>query len=255
MTIKDLIGTYKEKLAESKISASDVDPRIRAGTEAIVRNAVRDLPEVTRQYKDEVMKHAILIAVNGKESKEFASIAKHKFKTVTVDYYQVLNQMADSMHKRGVRDEFNNQEYYMALDEFNKIKMEYDILQLPAPRQNTDMVYGHPLNKALKALIEGNYGERLYSIVTRREIGTQALEAEFTGKFLPVVLYNYTGTFDENLLPRPLIVIEVNQKVDEKFVSDKLALVRAKLNPPKSKKKNNEENTTENTEEHTEQGE
>lgn len=237
--VKEIIGQYKEKLAESQVDPLNVSPGIRAGTEALVRNAVRDLPEIVRQYKDEVMKHAILIAAHGENSQEFANIAKYKFKTIAVNYYHVLDKMVASMRKRGVRDSFHNQEYSMALDEFGQVRMEYDIVQLPPPRinHNVDRVYNETLETAMKNLIEVNYNNQLYSVVVRREIGRQALEVEFAGKFLPVVLYNYNGNLDEALLPRPLMVVDCTKKVDEKFVGDKLAEVRAKLNPKQGKKK------------------
>jgi hypothetical protein len=238
-TIKELIAQYRDKLAESKIDVSEVDPKVRTGVEGNVRNAIRDLPAVARLYKDEVMKHVVILGVSGSGAQEFANIVKYKHKLVTVDYYHILNVMAASLKKRGVKqDYYGNQDFWLTLDEFNKLRLDYDILHLVPPRINhlTDQVYGQPLEKALKNLIEANYNNQLYSTVARREIGAAALAEEFTGKAMPVILYNYPGNLDETLLPRPLITIEAGEKVDEAFVAKALADLRAKLNPKSTKK-------------------
>lgn len=249
--LKELIDSYRDKLAESQINPADADPKVRAGTEAIQRNAVRDLPDLAARYMDEVMKHSVIIGVSGTNSEEFAKIAKYRFKVVSVDYSLALNKMVNNMRKRGVRDAFYNEEYFMTLDEIIKLKSEYGILHLPAPRINhaSDQVYNYPLEKALTNLIKTNYGDQLYSVVTRREIGKQALEDRFSGKSMPVVLYNYNGGYDESLLPRPILTVDANGKIDEKFVQSKLNEVKAKLNPrPKNK---TEQLTEEKTQEST----
>jgi predicted metal-dependent peptidase len=244
--LKELIDAYKDKFAESKIEPADADPKVRAGVEAIVRNATRDLPDLTDRYMNEVVKHAVIVAVKGTNGEEFGTIAKYRFKMISIDYHLALNRMIKSMRKRGVRPDYYNEEYSMTLDEIQQIKLEYNILQLPAPKINhtTDQVYNRPLEVALANLIKNNYNEQLYSVVTRRELGKQALEDRFDGKNLAVVLYNYQGELDETFLPKPIIVIDANGPVDEKFVQQKIAEVKSKLNhKPLNKTKTTTEQT------------
>jgi hypothetical protein len=232
MTLKELISQIEDKRAEAALSVEDSDPRVRAGVEATIRNAVRALEQLETDYKDAVIPSAVLIAVEGNGSKEFADTARIAFDTPAVDYEGVTNRIIKSVKERSGRSEFNTQEFFMVLDELNKIKLEYGILSLPTPRVNAgvDKVYNFPIEEAIRTLLKVNYDEQLNSVVTRREIGKLALGMKFVGKNLPVVVYNYRGSLDEQYLPRPLVTVTATlADVNKDFVKEVLTQVKNRL--------------------------
>lgn len=235
--IKQLIEDIKGKRAEAAIRPEDADPRVRAGVEAMARNANRDLPALEQRYKDAVMSHAVIIAVSGPGAEEFAKIAKYAFHTAIVDYTSVATRLTQRVIARGARKEFSSQEYFIALDELNHVKVECNIVKLPTPEVNcpTAPVYDQPVDVAIRRLIENNYGGQLYSVVSRNDIGVAALASEFVGKMLPVVLYNFKEGLDESVIPRPLVVIAAPKDVTEAFVKEQLDIVKSKLSGKKTK--------------------
>jgi hypothetical protein len=241
MKLKELMDQIKDKRAEASVDPSECDPRVRAGAEGLVRAAKEVVVRLEREYQEEVIKSAVIIAVSGKGSEKFARTSKDAFHTLSVDYQGITNRLVDSIRKRGGQEEYNNQEHWMLMAELNQIKLEYGIVQIPAPTINhyTDNVFYQPLRKAIDNLFRKNYDSSLYSAITRREIGKMALAAEFDGKLLPVVVYNYTGEVDNLMLPQPTEVLEVNEdEVSDSLVKKVLLNVKNKL-----KKNSNEQNS------------
>jgi hypothetical protein len=74
-----------------------------------------------------------------------------------------------------------------------------------------------------------NYEGSLYSAVSLREIEAKALAEEFSGKALPVVLYNTKTETDRNFLPPTFEKVEAPEEVTEAFVKTKLFEVKKKL--------------------------
>lgn len=232
MSLKERISQIEEKRAEAALSVEDSDPRVRAGVEATIRNAIQTLEQLETDYKDAVIPMAALIAIEGDGSKEFANTARIAFDTPTVDYEGVTNRIIDNVRTRSGRNEFTTQEFFLVLDELNKIKLEYGILSLPVPRVNagSDRVYNCSIEEAVRNLLKINYDEQLNSVVTRREIGKLALSMKFSGKNLPVVVYNYRGSLDEQYLPRPLVTVSANlAEVNKDYVKEVLTQVKNRL--------------------------
>jgi len=231
MGIKDLIDQLAEKRAESRISPEESDPRVRAGVEALVRNAKVAVDEIGQQYKDSVMGHVVLVAVSGPSSKEFADMSAAKLNTLAVDFKYIEKVLIENLITRKAGERYGQNEHFLLLDEFNRLRIEYKFVLLPAPKveRYNDGVYEAPLAQAVSTLIKNNYQTSLFSAVTRRLIGQLALEKEFVGKFLPVVLYNYEGPVDAKMLPAPTLELEVSGKVTEKAVKTAMNEVRAKL--------------------------
>ncbi len=235
MSLKERITQIEDKRADAALSVEDSDPRVRAGVEATIRNAKQALEQLEADYKDAVIPLTALIAVQGSGSEEFANTARIAFDTPTVDYQAATNRIVDSVRSRSGRNEFSTQEFFLVLDELNKIKLEYGILSLPVPRVNAgvDRVYNCAIEEAVKNLLRINYDEQLNSVVARREIGKLALNMKFTGKNLPVVVYNYNGSLDEQHLPRPLVTVSASlDDVNKEYVKDVLVQVKNRLTGP-----------------------
>jgi hypothetical protein len=248
--IKELFDLIRDKRAESKIEPEDTDYKVRSGVEAIKRNAERALPDLELLYKEEVMKNVVAIGVSGPSSEEFANIAKYALKVLTIDHELLVNRITNSIKTRSPRPEFNMQEYYIFMDEINKIKTELGIIRLQAPQVNYyDGIYGFDIKEAVGKILESNYDQQLQSLAVRRAIGQAALNAEFVGKTLPVILFNYNGKIDETLLPRPITAVEVNGKVTEADVKRTLDEVKAKLKPATTKKQPKQETKIEEAQE------
>jgi hypothetical protein len=226
---KALLTQLEEKRAESRIIVEDVDPRVRAGVEAIVRNANSDIRLIEAKYKESVMNTVVLIGVNGAFGKEFAELAQSKFNTLAVDFSLVKENILKTLAAKNAGATYTTNVHFMVLDELSRVRTAYDVVRLPNPQISgyNDGIYDAPLDFAITTLFEKNYGSGLYSAVTRREIGKQALEKNFNGELLPVVVYNLFGTVDTNFLPNPVTTLTVNEKVTLKSVKAALGEIRS----------------------------
>jgi hypothetical protein len=254
--LKELISKIEEKRAEAAVSPEDADPRVRAGVESVVRNAKRELETLEAQYKEAVLANVVIIAIEGEGSKEFADTARIAFEVPTVNYRGAIDRVTDSVKARSSRVDFGTQEFFMVLDELNKLKLDYNFLQLPAPKVNPaiDQVYDRPVATAIENIIKTNYDEELSSAVARRDIGTLALKLKFAGKHLPVVLYGYGGSLNESLLPRPIATVSVkSDEVTKDFVKDVLTQVKTRLGGGSSRKKKADVSTEETNQQSEEQ--
>lgn len=239
--IKSLLDQLKDKRAEAAIIPEDAPPATRAMTDAMVRNAKVDVEKLETQYKDDVMSHAVLIGVTGNGSEEFANIAKYKHGAITVDYKGIYTQIVKAMKERRAGLTYSTQEHFLLLDELNKLKQQYKFQQLPAPTINaySDGIYDGKLEESIAKIFKNNYGNSLYSAITRRAIGEKALAEGFSGKVLSVILYNYDGGVDTKFIPNPIKVIDTEAtKVDDDYVKTELLNVKklfqktAKKNDP-----------------------
>ncbi|MGH7241088.1 MAG: hypothetical protein ACREGB_02200 [Candidatus Saccharimonadales bacterium] len=231
--IKVILEQVLEKRAEIAMRLEDVDPKVRAGVEAKIRNATLELPIVEGRYKDAIVPLTAIVAVTGPESKKFADLALElKYVSFILDYKAVVERIAVSLKKRNGGELYGNQEHFLALDELNQIRLEYNMLRLPSPMINAhlDPVINHPLREALDNMFVKNYGPSLYSAVTRRDIGKEALARNFTGNVFPVVLYNYTGDYDKAFLPNPVDVVQITEEVTPAFIKNKLTAAKARIN-------------------------
>jgi len=174
----------------------------------------------------------VLIAVSGEGCREFAEIAAKDCGTVSVDFQGVTKKLVERLKARYASDTYNQGTHFILLDEFQKLKLEYEILRIAAPQVSgyNDGIYDFPLEEAVDKLLIKNYGDKLFSAISRREIGEQALNGKFNGKKLPVVLYNYTGSVDTDSLPLPLVTLAIDSKVTLKSVKKALTEVSSKLN-------------------------
>ena len=230
-TLKEILTKLQEKEAESKIIPEEVDYKTRAGVEAIVRNAKTDIDALSRSYKEQVMSNVVLVAVKGKTAKEFAEAAS-KSGAVAVDFNLIVDRLVSNLASRAVGATFTSNANFMLLDEMQKVRLEYDMVQLPTPQINAynDGIYDAPLAEAIKKLILKNYGSGFQSAITRREIGKAALAARFGGKKLPVIVYNLDQDVDTRFIPAPTATLTSNAAVSANIVKKKLAEIRAQLN-------------------------
>ncbi len=246
--LKALFARIKDTEATANIDATAVDPRVRAGVEANVRNAKSDLDRVNREYMDALMNNVVLIGVTGETAAEFAASAE-KAGAISVDFDLIVNRLANNLAGRAVGLLYTSDAHFKLIDELSKIRLEYDIVRLPNPQVNAynDGIYDAPLLEAIRKLLLKNYGAQLQSAVTKREIGKKGLAAKFTGKKLPVIVYNLNGDVDTNFLSTPVTVIKSNGKVTDNGVRKKLSEVKNLLT------KNASELTQEQTNEQTDE--
>ena len=238
---KELLEQIKEKRAEAKIPLSDIDPKLRPGAEGRIRNAAFDVRDLERKYKENIIQNSVIIAVKGSHSKEFADISQ-SLNAIPVDYMLVVKRIYENVRKRGGRDFYGQNEHWMVMDELNRLKVDYGIPYLKPLTVAYNVVgFEQPLLKTLVKLIESQYGGSLYSMISKKEIGNQALEKEFSGNLLPIVLYNYTVDADPMNLPPPTKVLEVNDTMTQEEVKKELLKVRNSLKKTKNPGDQNEQ--------------
>ena len=230
-TLKEILEKLKDKRAEAAIDAEGLNPKVRSMGEGIIRNAKREIVELEKQYKKEVSKHALIIGVTGPGASKFAEIAKEDFKTLSVDYMGSVKYLTASIEKRGGRKTYGSQEHFMLMTELNQIKVKSDMVKLPQPQIGPhDGVWEQPIADAINKMFVRNYGGGFYSAITLREIETQALKEEFSGKTLPVVVYNLDVPVDTTMLREPYENIETtSEDITKEFVKSVLMSVKNKL--------------------------
>jgi hypothetical protein len=169
----------------------------------------------------------VIIAVTGPGSEKFADLSAKKVKTQILDYKLISKELTKSILARGHVGLYSQNSHMMLWDEMNRARIKYGFIRLPQPQASyTDGIFDKSIDFAIDFIFEKNYGSSLYSAVTRREIGELALKSKFDGEKLPVVLYNYTGSFDASFLPAPVLTVVAEEDVTERFVKQTLNEVR-----------------------------
>jgi len=229
MELKEIYEKIKTFRELGSMDPSLIDKRIRAGIEGKIRAAASDLPVLEKEYKRKVAQDCVIIAVKGKFGPKFAELSK-EFKTVPIDYLKVVDIIGDSILKRGGKDTYTTREHLMTMDELNKLKMSYGIAQLPVFQSKFDGIGpGSTVKEALLVQLTNQYGNQLYSAITKGEIGNGALEIGFTGKTLPVVLYNYIVDLDTTMLSKPIDVLSISEEPTVDEVKEALLAARSKF--------------------------
>lgn len=228
--LKEALAKIEDKEAESKLNPGDADPRTRNGVEAMVRNAKKDLDKLYRNYKALVMNHVVIIGVKGASAAEFAKAAE-QLGSISVDFNLVKNRLVTQLGKSAVGDVYSSHAHFRLIAELHKVKMEYEMKELPTPKINgySDGIYDSPFNVAVSKLIDNNYGSSLQSAITRREIEVKALAARFSGKKLPVVVYNLDKEIDSQYLSQANTIIESDGDVTLDSVKKKLSGIAKSL--------------------------
>lgn len=224
MEIKELYEQIQESRAMSTAEITAYPVNVRPAIEGKIRSAQSKLVGLENQYRNQVVSQIVLISVHGEYAKEFADIAQSVFKTLSFDYLSPVERIASSVIKRGGRDFYDSHEHWMVMDELNMIKMKYGIASLPPL---TARFSQKNLRESLLDSLNSTYGGSLYSAVLRGDIGDAALNAGFTGKVLPVIIYNYSVPVDERMVKRPVADIEVKSEPTEKYVKEQLVKVKA----------------------------
>jgi hypothetical protein len=123
MSLRELLTQIQEKRAESRIDVSTLAPGVQAAAEGLRANAETDAVKLEDQYTTLAAKKCAIVAVNGTNAKAFADLAAVAG-WATIDYVALVERLANNVAKRSGRDDFSNQEFWMFVDELNKLKMD-----------------------------------------------------------------------------------------------------------------------------------
>jgi hypothetical protein len=231
MSTKELMEQIKDLRATTSVNLMDVNPAVRPGVEGQIRSATQRLPSVEKEYKAAVLVSAVPILVTGKHSVDFANVATAKFNTVSIDYNAVNNRIIDDIKSRSQRSEFTNQEYLLLLNQLNLIGGEIGAQMLSKPDNNQD-VNGKTVEQAVNTLLNNFYGDELRSVYCAHLAGIAALQAEFAGSKLPVVLFNSTGRVSAPF-GKPVATLEINEIPSEDEMLDTFSKIKTKLKTKK----------------------
>jgi hypothetical protein len=241
--LKEILSQIEEKEAEAKIHPEEVNPNVRAGVEAMVRNAKAELEKVNTTYRDHVMNNVVVIGVTGKTAKEFAEKAE-SLGAVAIDFNLIKYRLVDALETCGQGKFYTSNVHVRLVSELSQIRLDYNMVALPTPMINgyNDGIYDALIPEAVDKLLDKCYGSNLQCAVTRREIGKKALVLRFTGQKLPVVVYNLDRSVETRFIPAPVSQLVSDGDVTIEFVTKKLTDVKKLLN---SKNKTGREATTE----------
>lgn len=232
MSIKEIYQEITKQAELSSMKLTSCPPAIRNGMEAKIRGATQKLSTLQDVYRNEVVKSAVIISVNGEYAEQFAAIAKEHFNTLSFDFMSVVDRISSNVIKRGGRDGYGSQEHWMVMDELNQIKNQYKIISLPQYvvkmnkfEPNTSLYEG------VAKRIQSNFGSQLNTAILRGDIGKEALGNEFTGKTLPVVIYNNKWPIDTALLKEPYAILDISEEPNKASVKKALVKIKKSLNP------------------------
>jgi len=238
--LKELLDQIKELTAESNIEPEAVAPSVRAGTEAIKRNAIRNLAEKKAEYLQLVPNHFGVIAVTGDSGEEFAREATN-IGYLALNYEEVNKRLAKAINARSAKGEFYSPEYWAMIEELTNIKSDLKAQSLPVPNFKTDEAGRFAsIDDAVKTLIERELGTELYALYTRKLAAEKALELKFHGDLIPIIVYNYKEG-NGWALPSPIGLITANEtttdQVKEVLEQVKTKILSGKKNSAKKTKK------------------
>lgn len=228
--LKEIYTELKKKEELSQIDPNRIEMRIRAGMEGQIRAAQSEIPLLKNRYKEQVLRNSVVMAVTGQYGSQFASIAEKDFGTISVDFLEIVDEISDSILKRGYKDVYNTNSHYYAMDELNKIKMNYLIAQLPVFQADfTEIGADLPLKAGLLYQLKKQYGGQLFTAVSREKIAKRALAAGFMGNNLPVVLFNCILDTDTRLLNAPVATLDISELPNNDTVKETLVNIKRKL--------------------------
>jgi len=229
--LKEVLAKIEEKEAEAAIHPEEVNPNVRAGVEALVRNAKAELDKIYTSYRDLVMNHVVVIGVTGKTAQEFAEKAE-TLGAVAIDFNLIKGRFIKALLGAGQGEFYTSNVHMRLISELSQIRLDYNMVQLPVPQINgyNDGIYDAPIPEAVDKLLDKCYGSSLQSAVTRREIGKKALALRFVGQKLPVVVYNLDRDIDTRFLSAAVSQIVSNKEVTDELVKKQLTNVKKLLN-------------------------
>lgn len=231
MNTKELMEQIKDLKATMAVDVMNVAPAVRPGVEGQIRSASQKLPTLIVEYRKAVLESSVPILVSGQHSLAFANIAQAKFKTVSVDYNAVNGKVINEIKSRSQRLEFSNQEYLLMLSALNTISQEIGATLMNKPDYHQDIL-GQPIEAAVTKLLNGFYGDELRSNYAAKLAADLALQAEFDGTKLPVVLFNSTGTVSSPF-GKPIATLEINEIPSEDEMLETFSKIKNKLKTKK----------------------
>ena len=246
LSVKELYEKYQELNDLAKTNLNTIPLSFRSGREGMIRSAAAEIPEVARLYRNKVTDSAVIIAVSGEYSKEFADLARDKLDMLSLNYLKAADQTAERVIARGYPDQYTSNTHHMALDEVVKLKNECGIFSLPIVQQMETTGF-LTLKDGLRGSLEKSFQGQFYTLVTKNDIGLIALKNGFTGGKIPVVLYNYNKEMpiDQTFLPVPLVQIDVNSEKECNLENVKTEIKKVQeLFKKKSTKKSTKTTTT-----------
>ena len=242
MTPKELLAKINDKRAEANIDVSLLKPGVQSTAEGLRAVAAKEAEILSDEYMTLVAKKCVIVAVNGPGCAKFVEVAKTKG-WAAINYTALLDRLTANIKQRSNRDDFSNQEFWMFVDELNRLKLDYKILQIPMPKidHTKEQVYDQPTAVAVRKIVMSNYGDSLFSAICMRDIGAAALAGNFDGITLPVVLYNCDGETDNHFLPTPISCVTVDIDATDESIAKTLQGVNVKkVKKPTSEVKGNE---------------
>jgi len=122
LSIKDLYFKYEELTALSKMNLNSIPINVRSGREGQVRAAAAESAKVARAYREKVTENAVIIAVSGEYSKQFADESSNSLDMIALNYMKAADETAVKVIKRGYPDRYDSRTFHMALDEIILLK-------------------------------------------------------------------------------------------------------------------------------------
>jgi hypothetical protein len=197
-TIEVILNDLKAALQAANIDLDGVPARSLPSFEMSKRQATDDAVVLKKEYVTRIMGISRAFVTTGDPQKalEYAAVAAREGATITVDAQELYKKIADRVEPSlGSTREFTVNQLFLLHRALEVMAAELGLSDLSAPRLRELRVCATAADTTayIRELVRGSCGDVLNLTYLQSVIGDRALEMDFKGQLLPIVLLNVDG--------------------------------------------------------------
>jgi hypothetical protein len=240
--IQELVKKIKEtkKMAERSPGNNPDNYAVKQG---FIRRAKDDLEELYLKYRKVIQKESIFILVTGskKQIDLFSETAAEKFDCFRYDAEEFYNRIAKEVHPAIYENKVSSSNLFDILSSiFEKFAQDLGIIGFPAllfnQKYKTTMKNKSDLISVIKRAFNDNMGAELVGYYTIDMLSRKAVNDNFDGPIVPVVMECYDQELVKELshrlatiTPNVFIVSVGSGKIDETIKNKSIACIEKAL--------------------------
>lgn len=233
MTLGDLLEKIDKAQEAANIEPTVGDPRSKAGREMLKNSGLRDLENLTAQYKKFAIEHATYVLPNA-YANEFAAVASEIADAVTVSldglYDELVETFWDSMGERKVLGGLQEAVFNKSFETFMK-SIEEDPVFIPFVSGTTFSSRNEAV-EYVRSKVASLAGELPAIRRLQKVVGESTLKARYTGTSTLVIVTGGTPRAQEAFskeLGRPLYAVNPKEEPTEESVAKTLKALAKKV--------------------------
>lgn len=157
------------------------------------RAAELRLPDVTKDYRKALLSHIIPVLVTGSSAEDFVKVASEALGVISVDGEALFKTLASKMPTEASSGKMTTKVVVDILGRhFNDIAIDSDVIEYPQIIYKNSKGFvitkKSDLDRLIKKIITEQVGAEMSTIYNLKDISDKALEMEFDGGKLPVLM-------------------------------------------------------------------